>query len=147
MSLSAEQRFVGGTIVCINAWVLHYGEKTFPEPGKCIPEHWLESGEKKLAEMERSLFAFSAGRLTCTVKNISLREMRKIISQLLREYKIALGGPNEEWKTKNAWFVQQRSVDCVFSFNKGKKAQRLFTILIFIFTTRPGRHFLTLIAV
>jgi cytochrome P450 len=103
----------GGTIVGINAWVLHYDEKVFPEPEKFIPERWLDSDKKKLAEMEKSFFSFGAGSRTCVGKNISLMEMTKIIPQMLREYEIILAHPEKDWKMKNRWFVQQSGLDCI----------------------------------
>jgi cytochrome P450 len=109
------QHIPAKTIIGINAWVLHYDEKVFPKPEKFMPERWLDSDERKVAEMERSFFAFGAGSRTCIGKNISLMEMAKIIPQLLREYKIALAHPKKEWKTKNVWFVQQSGVDCVLT--------------------------------
>lgn len=36
-------------------------------------------------------------------------EMGKIIPQLFREFEIEL--VNEEWRTKNVWFVQQSGLD------------------------------------
>jgi cytochrome P450 len=57
-----------GTIVGINAWVLHYNPEVFPNPEKFEPERWLESSEEKLQEMERSFFVFGAGSRTCIGK-------------------------------------------------------------------------------
>lgn len=50
-----------GTKVGVNAWVLHFDEKVFEEPERFSPERWLTGDEKKLAEMEKSFFAFGAG--------------------------------------------------------------------------------------
>ncbi|KAL5040821.1 hypothetical protein BDW71DRAFT_33319 [Aspergillus fruticulosus] len=99
-----------GTTVGINAWALHHDEKVFPNPEAFIPERWLESTPAKLKEMEQSFFVFGAGSRTCVGKNISLIEMHKIIPQLLRDFTFRLHRPGEEWKTKNAWFVQQEGL-------------------------------------
>ncbi|KAA8893336.1 cytochrome P450 [Sphaerosporella brunnea] len=107
-----------GTIVGINAWVLHNDPKVFPNPEKFEPERWLDSPEEKLQEMERSFFAFGAGSRTCIGKNISLMEMSKIIPQLLREYKLTLANPDKSWKTRNMWFVQQSGVDIILERRK-----------------------------
>jgi cytochrome P450 len=107
-----------GTIVGINAWVLHYDEKVFPEPEKFTPERWLERGEKKLLEMEKSFFAFGAGSRTYLGKNISLMEMTKIVLQLLREFEVGLKEPKKEWTVKNVWFVQQRGLERVLRRRK-----------------------------
>jgi cytochrome P450 len=119
-----------GTIVGINAWVLHNDPNVFPDPEKFEPERWLESSEEKLQEMERSFFAFGAGSRTCIGKvgvltgpfemccanggfpqNISLMEMSKVVPQLLREYTLTLANPGKPWETRNMWFVQQSGLD------------------------------------
>ncbi|KAF8853739.1 putative cytochrome P450 pisatin demethylase [Acephala macrosclerotiorum] len=107
-----------GTKVGINAWVLHFDERIYEEPERFWPERWLTGDEKKLAEMEKSFFAFGAGSRTCIGKNISLMEMGKIIPQLLREFEIEL--VNEEWRTKNVWFVQQSGLDVRLKRRAGK---------------------------
>ncbi|KAL2856972.1 cytochrome P450 [Aspergillus pseudodeflectus] len=101
-----------GTTVGINAWVLHHNPTVFPDPEAFVPERWLESSPEKLKEMEQSFFVFGAGSRTCVGKNISLIEMHKIIPQLLREFRIQLHQPLKQWKTKNAWFVQQEGLVC-----------------------------------
>jgi cytochrome P450 len=100
-----------GTIVGINAWVLHHDPKVFPEPEAFIPERWLDSSAAKLKEMEQSYFVFGAGSRTCIGKNISLMEMHKIVPQLLREFDIQLHEPKKTWKTRNVWFVQQEGLE------------------------------------
>ncbi|KAL4746079.1 hypothetical protein BDW72DRAFT_185667 [Aspergillus terricola var. indicus] len=105
-----QRHIPAGITVGINAWALHHDEKVFPSPEAFIPERWLESPPAKLKEMEQSFFAFGAGSRTCVGKNISLIEMHKIIPQLLRDFTFRLHRPGEEWKTKNAWFVQQEGL-------------------------------------
>ncbi|KAF3387658.1 Cytochrome P450 monooxygenase mpaDE [Penicillium rolfsii] len=107
-----DKHIPAGTTVGINAWVLHHDPRVFPNPESFVPERWLESTPGKLKEMEQSFFAFGAGSRTCVGKNISLIEMHKIIPQLLRDFTLQLHKPEEEWKTKNAWFVQQSGLVC-----------------------------------
>lgn len=110
--LISGKHIPGGTIVGINAWVLHRDSEIFPDSDSFIPERWLESSPEKLKEMEQTFFAFGAGSRTCIGKNISLIEMHKIVPQLLREFEIRLHSPEEGWKTRNAWFVQQEGLIC-----------------------------------
>ncbi|KAL4871072.1 cytochrome P450 [Aspergillus spectabilis] len=73
--------------------------------GKHIPAgttRWLEGTPEKLKEMEQSYFAFGAESRTC----------------LLRDFTIRLHKPKEEWKTKNAWFVQQEGLVCDLETSK-----------------------------
>jgi cytochrome P450 len=101
-----------GTVVGINAWVVHRNPEVFEAPDSFIPERWLESSPEKLKEMEQSFFAFGAGARTCLGKNISLTEMHKMIPELLRKFELKLHIPGKEWKTKNVWFVQQEGLVC-----------------------------------
>jgi hypothetical protein len=53
-----------GTIVGINAWVIHRDKKIFGEDAdKFRPERWLEADEEKLKAMERTFFAVSVRTL------------------------------------------------------------------------------------
>ena len=97
------QRIPAGTIVGVNAWVVHRDPVVFPEPEQFLPERWIESGAEKLKEMEASFFAFGAGSRTCIGKNISLMEMTKIVPLLLRDYSISLVDPEKEWVVRNKW--------------------------------------------
>jgi cytochrome P450 len=101
-----------GTVVGINAWVVHRNPEVFDEPDTFIPERWLDSSPEKLKEMEQSFFVFGSGARTCLGKNISLTEMHKMIPELLRKFEIKLHNPEREWKTKNVWFVQQEGLIC-----------------------------------
>jgi cytochrome P450 len=103
------------TIVGINPWVLHYDSKVFPEPDSFLPERWLSKDSKKLAEMEKSFFAFGAGSRYCIGRNVAMMEMTKLIPQLLREYDVRLADPKKEWETRNFWFVQQSGVECILT--------------------------------
>ncbi|KAK9381370.1 cytochrome P450 [Kockiozyma suomiensis] len=102
----------GGTIVGINAWVLHYDEHSFPDPYRFLPERWIESSPEKLAQMNQAWFPFGAGSRTCIGKNISMMEIAKIIPQLLREFVVELSDPKAEWNVKGEWFVQQSGLFC-----------------------------------
>jgi cytochrome P450 len=101
-----------GTIVGMNAWVLHHDASVYPDPEAFIPERWIENSPERLKQMEQSFFVFGSGSRTCIGKNISLMEMTKLIPQMLREFTIELTHPEREWKTKNIWFVQQEGLIC-----------------------------------
>ncbi|OQE14085.1 hypothetical protein PENSTE_c039G08490 [Penicillium steckii] len=102
----------GGTIVGINAWVVHRDAELYPKPDSFIPERWLDNSPEKLKEMEQGFFNFGSGARTCLGKNVSLMEMYKIVPQLLREFEIQLHDPSKDWKTRNVWFVQQEGMIC-----------------------------------
>ncbi|KAL5361449.1 cytochrome P450 [Aspergillus floccosus] len=106
----AGKHIPAGTVVGINAWVLHQNPDVYPNPEVFVPERWLESSPAELKAMEQSFFAFGAGSRTCIGKNISLMEMHKIVPQILREFEVRLHEPEREWKTRNVWFVQQEGL-------------------------------------
>jgi cytochrome P450 len=106
------KKIPAGTVVGINAWVVHRNPEVFEDPDSFTPERWLNSSSEKLKEMEQSFFVFGSGARTCLGKNISLTEMHKMIPELLRKFEIKLHSPEEEWKTKNVWFVQQEGLIC-----------------------------------
>lgn len=111
-----------GTVVGINAWVLHRNKEVFHDPDAFLPERWLESSPETLRAMEKSFFTFGSGSRTCIGKNISLIEMHKIIPQLLRVFEIRFHDTNKDWKVKNAWFVQQEEFICDLVWRNGKRA-------------------------
>lgn len=55
----------GGTIVGVNAWVLHRNEQIF---GKDVdeyrPERWIDATDAEKLEMNRNLFSVSASRVS-----------------------------------------------------------------------------------
>lgn len=99
--------FSEGTVVGINAWVLHYNEEIFPEPYKFSPERWIESSPEKLKEMNAASFGFGAGTRYCLGKNIGLMEIKKLIPQLYRNYNISFADAKKDWNVRCYWFVQQ----------------------------------------
>lgn len=55
-----------GTIVGVNAWVLHRNEHIFgPEVETFRPERWIDASPEQLNEMRRNLFTVS--RLFCNL--------------------------------------------------------------------------------
>jgi cytochrome P450 len=89
--------FPAGTVVGVNAWVVQYNPRVFPNPDNFIPERWIGSTEDGLKEMEQSLFYFGGGSRTCIGKNISLLEIHKLVPQLVREFEFRFHDPNKDW--------------------------------------------------
>ena len=58
---------------------------------------------------------FGLGSRSCIGKNISLMEMSKLIPQVVRRFELQLERPNEEWQSKNVWFVKQKDFICKIS--------------------------------
>lgn len=86
-----------GTIVGMNAWVVHMDKATFgQDAASFVPERWLKSSSEdeeafktRLAAMKNADLTFGAGNRSCTGKNISLLEIYKIIPLLFMKYDVS----------------------------------------------------------
>lgn len=56
--------FRGGTVLGVNAWVLHKDKKVFGEDAASWrPGRWVQASESERKEMERALFAVSSPKI------------------------------------------------------------------------------------
>ncbi|CAG8901745.1 unnamed protein product [Penicillium egyptiacum] len=101
----AGKHFPQGTVVGVNAWVIHSDESIW---GKDVrefrPERWLV-GKEQLAFLDRNFLGFGAGARTCIGRNISLLEMTKLLPQLVRRFDFVPAG-DSQWTTSSGWFVK-----------------------------------------
>ncbi|RDW77370.1 hypothetical protein BP6252_05423 [Coleophoma cylindrospora] len=101
----------GGTIVSVNAWVVHRNKEIFGDDAAVWrPERWLE-GEAKSREMEKYLFHFGAGMRGCIGRNIALLEILEMVPSLMRTFEMELQDPHKEWTTSNMSVVKPRDCD------------------------------------
>ncbi|KAI0024608.1 cytochrome P450 [Xylariomycetidae sp. FL0641] len=113
------QHFAEGTVVGMNAWVVHRHKDVFgPDAGRWNPDRWLGDEERR-ARMERSLLTFGAGHRTCIGKNISYLEIYKLIPTLFARYDMAFADPQKEWSVTNRWMVIQQGLE-VYLHRKAK---------------------------
>lgn len=108
------QYFPEGTIVGINAWVLHYDTSVFgPDAAEFRPERWLEADKGTLGKMNHSWLPFGLGSRTCIGKNISMLEMSKLVPELVHNFDFELGDDlkGSDWATVNHWFVIPNSLN------------------------------------
>lgn len=102
----------GGTIVGVNAWVLHRDTDIFGlDVDTFRPERWLEGVPDSLKRMERTLFHFGSGNFSCIGRNIANVEMYKVVPALLRRFDITLAYPEREWKIHPIAFVDVTDFD------------------------------------
>ncbi|KAH7195432.1 cytochrome P450 [Fusarium oxysporum] len=93
----------GGTIVGVNAWVLHRNKDIFGhDADRWRPSRWIEASTEQKRRMENYMFAFGAGSRTCIGKNISLLEMYKMVPALLRRYELEFPSADNTWHLNNA---------------------------------------------
>lgn len=109
-----------GSQVGMNAWLVHLNSVFGLDPKISKPERWLkgereseEAYKGRIAAMRREDLTFGHGSRTCIGKNISYVEVYKLIPSLLLNFRLELvGGQENQWKTKNKWFVRQWDMDC-----------------------------------
>ncbi|KAK4247369.1 cytochrome P450 [Corynascus novoguineensis] len=103
-----------GTVVGVNAWVLHRNKDVFGEDVHSFrPERWIEGDEAKIKEMKRNLFTFGYGPRSCIGKNISILEMWKVAFELYRNFDISLAS-DKEWTVNGNWFTPQGNIKAIF---------------------------------
>ncbi|MCJ1386172.1 hypothetical protein MMC17_009298 [Xylographa soralifera] len=110
-NISGEQ-IPGGTVVGVSSWTVHRNKAVFGDDAKDFrPERWLEASEEKVRLMERSMLHFGAGNHLCLGKNISAREIYKVVPSLLRTFKVELVDPEKEWTLVTTLSVRQEDVN------------------------------------
>jgi cytochrome P450 len=117
LRLSDGTFFEPGTLVSMNAWVLHRSEEIFGhDAGIFRPERWLqrpnealEAFQERLHKMQQSEFTFGFGPRTCIGKNLSLLEIYKVVPTLFLSFDMAI--VRADWKTWNSWFVRQEGLE------------------------------------
>ncbi|KAJ5676604.1 uncharacterized protein N7477_002237 [Penicillium maclennaniae] len=126
----------GGTIVGCSAWLIHINKGVFGEDAEFYrPERWLPDEEaaktelgkaaedRRIKEMNGTMFHFGMGSRTCLGKNISLLEIYKLVPSMLRRFEIQFTDPNQEWELVNAWFVKQKNFTTSFKLREIVKAE------------------------
>jgi len=81
--------------------------RIWPDATSFVPERWL--GKYKGVEVDRKAFLpFSAGSRNCPGQQFALKEMRIILSTIMRRYEMSLipGQSHEQRVHTVPWFVQ-----------------------------------------
>lgn len=85
------ERIPGGTVVGVSSWAVHHNEEIFGDDVNAFrPERWLEASAEQGRLMERSMLHFGAGNHLCLGKNISAREIYKLVPSLMRTFTVSL---------------------------------------------------------
>ena len=85
----AGEPIPGGTVVGVSSYAIHRKEEIFGKDPKAFrPERWLEATKEQVRSMEKSMLHFGAGNHLCLGKNISAREMYKVVPSLMRTFKV-----------------------------------------------------------
>ena len=87
----AGEQIPGGTVVGVSSWATHRNKEVFGDDAHTFrPERWPEASEAQVRLMEKSMLHFGAGNHSCLGKNISVREMYKLVPSLMRTFKVSL---------------------------------------------------------
>ncbi|KAF2964007.1 hypothetical protein GQX73_g9563 [Xylaria multiplex] len=102
--------FPAGTIVGINPYVEHRIKSIWGEDAEEFrPERWLTPDKEQLSLMNRHWIPFGSGSRTCLGKNVSLLEIQKLITRIVRDFDFELKeGSSKTWKTENFWFFKPK---------------------------------------
>ena len=74
----------GGTIVGVNAWVIHRNTEIFGEDAlEFRPERWLEASEKRVIEMKRNLFSVCLLNSPLQTHSLSIMSMSQRLVVIL----------------------------------------------------------------
>ena len=85
------EQIPGGTVVGMSSWATHRNKEVFGEEPKSFrPERWLEASEEQVRLMEKTMLHFGAGNHLCLGKNISVREIYKLVPSLMRTFRVSL---------------------------------------------------------
>ena len=94
-----DGRFIApGTIVGLNAWVVHQDKIVFGQDAESFnPERWLQRSNESAADfqsrrsrMRAANLAFGAGNRVCLGKHLSLLEVYKFIATLFWVYQVSI---------------------------------------------------------
>lgn len=119
LTLADGRVIPAGTIVGMNAWVVHGDRNVFGQDADSFrPERWLQEQNEneedfkvRLKNMRDADLTFGAGNRVCLGKNVSLLEIYKIVATLFLTYEMDLVDPKKEWQVQNSWFVRQSGID------------------------------------
>jgi cytochrome P450 len=134
-----------GTIVGVNAWVLHRNKSIFSQDADVYrSERWLDISTEKKALKKKHLFTvrivfvqfvfhtntpcalliscffpyikkFGAGPHTCIGQNIAMIQIHKVAAAFIWRFDIHLAQPDRSWKVMGSWVTKQSDMDMVVS--------------------------------
>jgi cytochrome P450 len=92
----------GGTNISHNNWSVQHNASVYgPDVDVFRPERWIDSSEENKMRMEQTLdLNFGYGRWGCLGKSVAMRELDKVIFELLRNFEFELLRPECPWKSR-----------------------------------------------
>jgi cytochrome P450 len=96
LTLPSGKVLPAGTVVGMNAWVVHMNEERFgSEPETFKPERWLRQDEEseggyaaRLRRMQDADLTFGAGHRACYGKHVALLQVYKLVATLFLQFEV-----------------------------------------------------------
>lgn len=108
----------GGLMVGMNPYMVNRSAVFGEDVDAFRPERWLQNADesaeefqKRFMEMSNADLTFGAGSRICGGRHIANLEVYKVLSTLIKKYRIELVDPEKEWIVKNGWFLRQSGVE------------------------------------
>ncbi|OMP84364.1 Pisatin demethylase [Diplodia seriata] len=109
--------FPGGTVVGVNAYVLHRNKDIFGHDAEDFnPDRWL--GDKEVVSRSLPLLnneQFGGGSRVCIGKHIAFIELSTLIPDLVRKFDFELVDPCAQRKRRNVFFIKHQNLDVKIS--------------------------------
>ncbi|KAM0269063.1 hypothetical protein ACHAQH_009828 [Verticillium albo-atrum] len=107
-----------GSMVGMNPFIINRtavfgddGDNFRPERWMQGPEESIDGYQKRLVEMNDTELSFGAGSRICGGRHIANLEIYKLISTMVKRYRVELVDPEQNWGVKNGWFLRQTGVN------------------------------------
>uniref|UniRef100_A0A670XX72 Steroid 17-alpha-hydroxylase/17,20 lyase n=1 Tax=Pseudonaja textilis TaxID=8673 RepID=A0A670XX72_PSETE len=79
-----------GTEVVINLWSIHHDEKEWEEPGKFIPDRFLDKDGNRIYSPSPSFLPFGAGVRVCLGETLAKMELFLFIAWILQKFSLTV---------------------------------------------------------
>ncbi|KAH8774769.1 cytochrome P450 [Diaporthe sp. PMI_573] len=106
------QFFPAGTRVGVSPYVVGRDKQLFGEDSYDFrPERWIECSREKLIAMENGCLHFGHGSHVCMGRHIAMLEITKVIVAVLRDFRLELASPREEWQISTYNVPKPKSIN------------------------------------
>jgi len=119
------QYLPAGTIVGVNAWIVHHDRDIFGEnTDSFIPNRWLQRQDESMevwhtrrGRMRDTIFTFGAGKRVCMGKSLALVQLYKAAAALFGSFDMNLIDPRQEWELVNGrpFFVRTSKINVLLT--------------------------------
>lgn len=111
------------TVVTTCILALHRDESIFPEPGRFIPERWLNGDETSFRRLDSQLISFGIGGRICLGKSLAIMEIKVLIANLYLEYETVMTTVSnaDSMRQCSTHDAVPKALECVVRFQRAEK--------------------------